>query len=366
MGIQSKQVVDVDAHVVEPASVWDFLAASEQEFKPSILRKEQGATIQAHFSGAATREYWIIDNMLYGKHDAAAIAGYSNGEVTAGSITLDDIPKRLADLDLLQVDVQILFSSLFLNIRCARANAELALTRAYNRWVAERCKASKGRLRWIFVPSLKNPQETVRDMDWALRDGAVGVLFRGIEGDKFLDHPDFDPVYAKAAELDWPICVHIGHGSPAMESIAQRDGARFNRFNSDSPNYFAFTTLLNSKLPALFPKLRFGFFESGCSWVPSAVQTALHVRLAPLKLKALAREKLEQHNFFLTCELHEDLPLLTQYTGESRLMLASDYGHPGDVAETIFFRQQLALRKDVPAALQSKLVSDNCHGLFRI
>ena len=101
------QVLDVDTHVVEPASVWDFLAESEAEFRPAILRKESGATIQAHFSGAKTPEYWVIDNTLYGKHDADAIASYSNGEYTAGAMTLDDLPARLADLDRQKVDVQV-------------------------------------------------------------------------------------------------------------------------------------------------------------------------------------------------------------------------------------------------------------------
>ena len=168
----------------------------------------------------------------------------------------------MADINAQQVDTQVIFSSLFLNVRCARPRAELALTRAYNRWIAQRCSESGGRLRWS-LPSLKNPHKTAQDMEWAQENGAVGVLFRGLEGDKFLDHPDFDPVYAKAMELDWPICVHIGHGSPAFESIAGRDGAGFNRFISDCPNYLAFSVLLNSQLPANFPELRFGFFESG-------------------------------------------------------------------------------------------------------
>ena len=175
------------------------------------------------------------------------------------------------------VDVQVIFSSLFLNVRCARPAAELALTRAYNRFVAERTASTAGRLRWIFVPSLKNPHETVQDLRWARKQGAVGILFRGLEGDRFIDHPDFDPVFAAAIELDMPICVHIGHGSPAMETISQREGARSNRFISDSPNYFAFSVLLNSRLRETFPKLRVGFFESGCTWVAPAVQTALHL-----------------------------------------------------------------------------------------
>ena len=360
------KVIDVDAHVIEPASCWDYLAEADQQYRPSLLRKEVGATIQTHFSGPNTKEYWVIDNHIYGKHDAAAIAFYSNGEVTEGSITLDDVPARLRDLDKQKVDVQLQFSSLFLNIRCARPEAELALTRAWNRWIADRCAASNGRLRWIFTPSLKNPEETAKDMEWAAKNGAVGVLFRGLEGDRFLDHPFFDPVYAKAQELDLPICVHIGHGSPAMETITQREGGKFNRFVSDSPNYYAFSVLLNSKHREVFPKLRWGFFESGCTWVPAAVQTALHLRQPPQQLMQTVQEKLAEHNFWLTCELHEDLPHLMKYTGESRLMLASDYGHPGDVADTILFRQALDARDDIRPDLKTKLVTENCHGLFRI
>lgn len=359
------KVVDVDTHAVETASVWDYLATSEQEFRPAILQKESGATVQAHFAGPKTTTFWVIDNYLYGKHDADLIAKYSQGEFTAAAITLDDTAARLADMDRQRVDTQVIFSSLFLNIRCSRPRAELALTRAYNRWIADRCAASQGRLRWIFVPSLKNPHETVKDMRWARDHGAVGILFRGVEGDKFLDHADFDPVYAQAAELDWPICVHIGHGSPAFESIAQRDGAKFNRFISDSPNYLAFATLLNSQLPAQFPTLRFGFFESGCTWIYSAVQTALHVRLPPVELMQLVQQKLSEHNFFVTCELHEDLPTIIRYTGDERLMLSSDYGHPGDIADTIMYREQLEGHTNLSAATKNRLVSENGLRLFR-
>jgi predicted TIM-barrel fold metal-dependent hydrolase len=360
------KIIDVDTHVNEPASVWDYLDTAGEEFRPSILRKAVGAPIQAHFAGPTHQEFWVIDNMLYGKHNLEAIAGYSHGELEVGAIALDDIAARLRFMDKQQVDVQVIFSSIFLNIRCARPKAELALTRAYNRWIADRCKESGGRLRWVFVPSLKNSTETVKDMQWARDNGAVGVLFRGLEGDKFLDHSDFDPIYAKASELDLPICVHIGHGSPAMESLEQREGGKFNRFNSDCPNYFAFTTLLNSQLPKVFPKLRWGFFESGCTWVFSAVQTALHVRLKPAELMKLVQEKLEEHNFYITCELHEDLPHIMQYTGESRLMLGSDYGHPTDIADTFLFRQEIAKRGDLTEACKLRLVTDNCHQMFKL
>ena len=360
------KVIDADTHAVEPSSVWDFLSSRDEALRPSILHKQQGAPIHAHFAGKPTREFWVIDNDLYGKHDPEFIAGHSNGEFGPGAITLEDVPARLADMDRQRVDAQVIFSSLFLNIRCARPRAELALTRAYNRWLADRCSGSGGRLKWIFVPSLNNPEKTVRDMRVFRDQGAVGVLFRGLEGDRFLDHADFDPVYSAAVDLDLPICVHIGHGSPAFESIQGREGAGFNRFISDSPNYLAFSVLLNSKLHARFPDLRFGFFESGCSWVAAALQTALHVRLRPEALMERVKEKLEQHNFFFTCEVHEDLPRVMRYLGDDRLLASSDYGHPGDIGDTIMYQDALARRGDLDDLTRKKLVSANAHALFRL
>lgn len=353
------KVIDVDCHVIEDASVWTHLAQADEAFRPSILRKESGATIATHFSGPNTREYWVIDDHLYGKHDAAAIAKYSNGEMSLSALTLESVAARLSEMDGQGVDMQVIFSSLFLNVRCARPAAELALTRAYNRWIAARCAESNGRLRWVFVPSLKNPHETARDMRWARDHGAVGVLFRGLEGDRFIDHRDFDPVFAAAIDLAMPICVHIGHGSPAMETITQREGATFNRFISDSPNYYAFSVLLNSKLHEAFPALRVGFFESGCTWVPAAVQTALHLRLKPAALRARVREVVAEHDLFFTCELHEDLPHLAACIGEDRLLLASDYGHPGDVADTIHHVRTVTQGKLVDDALRGKILSEN-------
>jgi len=359
------RVLDVDTHVIEPASVWDCLAASDEKYRPTILKKHSGGRIHAHFAGPKSTEFWVINDSLYGKHDADLIARYSDGSVTAGALTMENMQDRIANLNDQTVDVQLVFSSLFLNIRIADPKAELALTRAYNRWIAERCNEYPDRFKWIYVPSFKNISATIQDLQWAKDNGAVGILFRGVEGDKFISHTNFDPIYAKAEELDLPICVHIGHGSPQLEDIQEREGAGFNRFLSDCPNYFAFSTLITSDISTKFPKLRFGFFEAGSTWVFAAVKTALHLRLPPEDLMAKTQEVLEEFNFYITCELHEDLPTIMKYTSEDRLMLGSDYGHPGDISDTIFFRQELDKFENISPESKRKFVSTNCEALFR-
>ena len=322
--------------------------------------------MKAHFAVPGSEEFWVIGDTLYGKHDAEMIASYSDGGEKPGALTMEDMPARIEDLDKQRVDMQLVFSSLFLNLIIKDAKAELALTRAYNRWIAERCADYPNRFRWIFVPSLKNVEETVKDLKWAKDNGAVGILFRGVEGDRFISHGDFDPIYAKASELDLPICVHIGHGSQELEDIKAREGSGFNRFLSDCPNYFAFSTLITSDIAEKFPQLRFGFFESGSTWVFAAVQTALHLRLPPQGLMEKTQEILAKHKFYITCELHEDLPTILKYTGDDHLMMGSDYAHPGDISDTMYFRQALDKIDEVPQQTRDKFISTNCEALFKI
>ena len=79
------------------------------------------------------------------------------------------------------------------------------------------------------------------------------------------------------------------------------------------------------------------------------------------------QERLSAANFFVTCELHEDLPYIARYTGTDHLMLGSDYGHPGDIADTIIcYRERLDARPDLDQTFKRKLVCDNCNSFFRL
>lgn len=356
--------IDADTHLIETADIWDHLDAADRIHRPQPIELEQGVMVPP--IARPMKSVWVIDGQLYARTNLQMIEEFSKGQIKPGALAMTDPDERLKAMDQQGVDVHVIFPSLFLGLAPETPAVERALTRAYNRFLADRCAGSKGRLRWVMLPALKSMDETLREIEWAAKHGAAGIHLRGLEGDRPIDHPDFFPIYRVAQDLDLPICVHIGHGSPAMETITQREGATFNRFISDSPNYYAFSVLLNSKHLEAFPKLRWGFFESGCTWVPAAVQTALHLRLPPPKLMEKVQETLAKHNMWLTCELHEDLSYLVRYTGEDRLMMSSDYGHPGDVADTILYRQALDARSDVSAGLNRKLVADNAHGLFRI
>ena len=73
---------------------------------------------------------------------------------------------------------------------------------------------------------------------------------------------------------------------------------------------------------------------------------------------------MRERKLYVTCEEHEELPLILQYAGDESLVLGSDYGHPGDVDETIMVQQKLRARTDVNEMQKRRILSDNAEALF--
>lgn len=66
----------------------------------------------------------------------------------------------------------------------------------------------------------------------------------------------------------------------------------------------------------------------------------------------------------MTCEEHDELPLILQYAGDERLVIGSDYGHPGDVDDSIFVQRKLRQRPDITDAQKQRLLVHNPALLF--
>ena len=349
------QIVDADTHIIETGIVWNYLTESEQRFRPQALELEQPILVPP--VSRPINSVWLIDGQFYARTKLDALVERSKGELIPGTVDLTDPAARIRDMDRQGVDVQVIFPSLFLGLTFDHADAELAITRAYNRWLAESCSGSGGRLRWIMMPSVKNMAETVKDMDWARNNGAAGVLLRGMEYDWPLDDPYFDPIYAKASELDLPIAVHIGSSNKAYRAIRKNVDNRPSRFSMYFPTMTAFNAVLTSDLYKRFPALRFGFIEAGSEWIPYLVTISFMVR-DNRDRAAFSSQILRERNIYVTCEDHEDLPRVFSYAQDS-LVLASDYGHPGDVGESIMVQKAVDARADLNAAQKNKIIRTN-------
>lgn len=357
----TQKIIDADTHIIETADVWNHLDKSELIHRPQAIELEQGILVPP--IQMPMKSVWVIDGKLYARTNLQAIEAASNGQVKPGALSLTDPDERIKAMDRQGVDVHVVFPSLFLALAPESAAVELALTRSYNRFLAEQCRGSNGRLRWVMQPAVKSIQESVKEIEWAARNGAIGVHMRGLEGDRPIDHPDFHPLFRAAQEHDLPICVHIGNASPAFRQIRRNAEDRPSRFHMSVPTLMSFTALVMSDVYKLFPKLRFAFLEVGSSWLTYLVSQAHKVR-DDRDRKAYTQQVMRERNLYVTCEEHEELPLILQYAGNDNLVIGSDYGHPGDVDDSIFVQQKLRARKDVTDAQRQHILSDNAVRLF--
>jgi predicted TIM-barrel fold metal-dependent hydrolase len=274
---------------------------------------------------------------------------------------MSDARARLNDMARLGVDVQVIYPTLFLIYLTDDVALEIALCRAYNRWLAEACSRGENRLRFIAILPLRSVEESLKEMKWAKEHGAVGLFFRGIEGDKTLDNPYFFPVYQAAAELNLPICIHTGSGAPSMMSIFNVQRNHTFAHNRILP-MIAFRDLVSNGVPDLFPALRFGFIEASAGWVPFVLHTMGRLLRARWKHRS-GPDLFRDFRFYIACEADEDLPYLLQYIGEDHMIIGSDYGH-NDPSEENQLVATMRGRKDVPGRIIEKILCDNPQRLY--
>src|SRR5207244_11928571 len=109
-------------------------------------------------------------------------------------------------MDELGTDTHVLLPTLFLMEATERPEVSTALRRSYNRWLADRCGQSNGRLRWVCLPPLQNMDETMKELRVAKEHGACGILKKGDRGpDKWPADPYFFRLYEEPGRRRRPI-----------------------------------------------------------------------------------------------------------------------------------------------------------------
>jgi aminocarboxymuconate-semialdehyde decarboxylase len=359
-------ILDADTHISESTYMWELLDPALHARRPVMV------AVPTDTLYGQRNAFWLIDGNIVPKPagrggsvlitPSAAEFQRSRTDINQGVRELTDVPARVRDMDRLHIDVQVIYPTLFLVYLTDDPALEIGLCQAYNRYLAQACEQSNGRLRWVMIPPLRAVEACLPELRWAKDHGAVGVFFRGVEGDRTLDDPYFYPVYKEAQRLDLPICIHTGSGSPGIAQVFH-----FERSSAFSQGrllpVMAFHDLVANRVPQQFPSLRIGFIEAAGGWVPHA-QHALK-RGGRLPEGKNGRELMKSCRFFVAVEADEDIPYLTEYIGEEQMMIGSDYGHndPSDEPELV---RTMREREDLSAPLLNKILGDNARRFYNI
>lgn len=367
-------VLDPDTHVAEPLEMWDHLDPEWRSRRPVIVQVPDDTQY------GASDHMWLIDGQIFPK--TAGRGGSLLVTPTAQTAVRDrpdvkarellDLPMRFEDMKVLGVDAQVVYPTLFLAFLTHDAAYEVALAKAYNRFLAEVCARAEGRIRWVVVPALRDIEATIDELRFGKANGACGVFFRGIEGDRTLDDPYFFPVYEEAQALDLPITVHQGQGAPALNNLI--DIQRSHTFTHGRlPPIVAFRNLVANKVPAQFPRLRWGFIETGASWVPFALYQLRGT--TPADDSWWGPRLFDEYNMWISYEVGEDYDYLVKQIGEDKIVVGTDYGHhsPGttdrlksDPSAQTHMVDYLRTRSGIAGSTVDKILIDNPSALYGV
>ena len=313
-------VIDADTHIAESEEMWSRIDKRMYERRPILVSIPTNTWYKEH------NAFWLIDGSIFPK--PAGMGGFrlvtpsssqrqaARTDIPISSRELTDLKGRIADMDKLEVQEQVIYPTLFLVYLTDDVALEIALCHAYNSWLADVCSKT-GRIKWVAILPLRSIDDSLREMKWCKEHGAVGIFFRGIERDLTLDRPYLFPIYKEAAQLDLAICVHTGSGAPSMMQIF--DLERNHTFaHSRILPMIAFRDIVTNKIPELFPGLRFAFLEALCrmgSLFVACFTAANGGQAGSFRVPRISSGNI---GYSWPARADEDIPYLMQYMGEDQ------------------------------------------------
>lgn len=369
--------IDADAHVVETDHTWDYLEPWASKYRP----------LRPTSDNSRSTPEWVVEGEKRGSGSArrpdeiaAGIGRTSWGIlIPPGCGELEDIPTRLQHMDEIGTDIQVMHTSLFgsSSMGAFSPEAEVALYRAWNRWVADSTKDARDRLRWSAMLPVQTMDEAVKELEWCVQHGACAVFTPPVGVFGLMTAPAYYPLYEAADRLNVPIAVHVGNANRAIADMF-RPGM--------TPGASAFTTvkmfviacahaLIYGDVQSKFPGLRWVFLEAGAGWIPHVLHD-LGARMAyggkgvgsSTDVKPLSPSVLTDNRIYAAYETYENLPFILQYAGEDSLVAATDYGHTGQTAVTDAMLQIVDRAKtgEVGQPVVDKILRTNPAKLFGI
>jgi len=273
-----------------------------------------------------------------------------------------DIETYLHDMDIEGIDVAVLYPTRGLNLSLVKQPAlAQALAQAWNDFIGEVC-ATHPRLRGVAMVSLLNIPAAVKELNRAVTRYGLVALMVHCHGYKMdLGSPAFWPLYEEAERLQIPLAFHPN--APGAEGTE-----RWQTFLCTHTVGFAFELMqaflgiMVSGVLERCPRLRVGFFEGGCGWVPywlDRIDEHYEKRPeeAPL-LKGKPSEYVREGRAFFSFEPEDRmLPYCLERIGADHFLFASDYPHwdmtfPHAISG-------LFQRHDLSAEQKRKLTYDN-------
>lgn len=249
-------------------------------------------------------------------------------------------------MDAMGVDVAVMFPSPMLQLGLhPQIEVEVALGRAYNRWLTERVLAHEPRIRSMLYLPFNDPDAAYRMVkELGTAKGVAGFMVTSARH-RPVQHNAYMKTYALLEEMGLPIAFHAGYNwnDQAMGMM--------NKFISVHAIGFVFynmvhlTNWIMNGLPERFPKLKVIWIESGLAWIPFMMQRLDNEYMMRSSEAPALKQRPSDYmrEMFFSSQPMEitDMAALEQtfrmIKAETQLLYSSDYPHwDFDLPSTIY------------------------------
>jgi predicted TIM-barrel fold metal-dependent hydrolase len=366
--------IDADGHVLEPGDLWENYL--EEKYRARALR------VRVDDEGY---EYLEIDQRpsqrtVRGSLGILGAMGDEDLRPRPDRRYADNMPfgssnadERLQLLKQENLEASLLYPTIGLlwEVELEDPELSLAYARAYNRWIADFCRKSSGRLVPIAQLTLLDPEGSAAELERAVKDGCKGAWVnpfnhrRVIHGDARHDvlfakcveldvplaiHPTFTPHAAAAGIFDWPFQGRAWGEAIWLRAIVQQALISF----------FSLGTLDR------FPTLRLGVLEAGSGWI-GAMLDRLDAFSESLNLagkRPTATEYFRRQCFISGDPDETTAPYTIDHVGADCFMWATDYPHPDHPHTWVDDLTRFA--EVLKPQTRAKVLGDNVKRIYRL
>ncbi len=278
------------------------------------------------------------------------------------------------DLDDLRVDIGVIFPDNLLLLASLRdADYAVAIARAYNRWLLDEWLGEDNGLKGAIVAPSQNPilaAEEIRRC--AAHKHVAAIYLPSCCVDPLYGHRCYDPVWEAAQETGLPVMLH------SVTAIFPVFPFNLNCFTTMFAAHIAshgfsmaanLLSMMETGVPARYPKLKIGFSEAGIGWVPwlmMRMDKEYRERRRELPFLSDLPSTYVREMFFATQPIEEPdnmkemATLMSLFGGERSVMFASDWPHHD------FDHPSKVLQIPLSPEIQKALLGDNAKRYLRL
>jgi predicted TIM-barrel fold metal-dependent hydrolase len=382
-------IIDSDAHIGEPANLWvDRIEPKDDDQRrliPQVRRNEEKDRLE-----------WFVGDVVVSAAPSSTVLGWK-GLAPSNPPTFEDAhpacfdpDERVKLMDQEGIWAEVLFPNVgglgnegFLKIEDAELRA--ACVRAYNDFLTDHCNTHPGRLIPVGATMFWDIDACIKELERTYEMGHRALLFSGkpdvFWGQPHLADPYWDPLWARAQEMNLPVAFHVGPPDPTTGPWWEKGYKGLpTRTRYTSLNIMQFTglgqtivDLIYGGVAQRFPELKFVVVETGLGWISFLLETIDYhflehrIRESSPNLTLMPSEYFRRQMYVSYWYEVQGPQHDIDFVGRDNVMFETDFPHPTGLwpPESIATRVKTSLA-NCPVELVEKVLFKNAASLYNI